>query len=560
MGYSRRDQQIQTGRVMLGARFKIVLIFCVLLSHSYLYAETLIPLKIQKGTNLITITRQFCTSEYHWKEIAKINNLKAPYIISAGDVLYAPIELLKAEKLSAKVASVIGGVFIVSNGKKLKQVMKGDFIYPGQTLVTEDDGFTHLVFPDNKYTRISSGSKFTLTYLVRLTDNSLKAEFFLEKGRITHEVKKQLEVNETFTTRTPVSVTGVRGTEFRLKVTDEKVNIVETLKGVVSVKGESGGLFLKKGEGTKVAKGLSPIPARPLPAIPVTPAVSDIVKMLPVKIDAPVDPAVSQYRLRITADENGNNTILEKLAKPGSVFTLLALPDGIYFGFLTAIDSESYESLPASRFTFEVRTIPGAPIFVSSLNGKATFETTIEKKWLQAEGDSSYHLQLAKESDFNAPMVDFIQKDTSYVTDNLEPGTYYVRVQAIASDEFRSLYSLVDSWKVQKKAELGTLEGSSKDGMNLRWATMGEGIVYDLQVGKNKDFTELLVSEEGLAKSEFTYGKYMEPATYYVRVRGVLDDGQVSPWTPAQKLKIDTPPFGFLDAGVLVFFLGIILL
>jgi hypothetical protein len=52
--------------------------------------------------------------------------------------------------LSAKVASVIGGVFIVKNGKKLHQVSKGDLIFPGQTLVTEDDGFTHLIYPDIK--------------------------------------------------------------------------------------------------------------------------------------------------------------------------------------------------------------------------------------------------------------------------------------------------------------------------------------------------------------------------------------------------------------------------
>ncbi|BHH82714.1 hypothetical protein LA52FAK_10030 [Desulforhopalus sp. 52FAK] len=525
-----------------------------------LHAEILIPITVQKGTNLITITRQFCTSKYHWKEIAKINNLTSPFLISSGDVIYAPIELLKTEKLTAKVASVVGGVFILERGKKLKRVVKGDEIYPGQTLVTEEDGFTHIVFPDNKYTRISSGSKFTLTYLVRLTDKSMKAEFFLEKGRITHAVKKQLEVNETFTTRTPVSVTGVRGTEFRMKVSEDKVNIVETLKGIVNVQGDAGNLSLNKGEGTKVAEGQKPELPKKLPPTPESPVIDDIFRTLPVIVSAPEDDSATSYRLRITTDQIGNNTVLEKQAQPGGSFTLLALEDGKYYGFLTALDDEDFESLSASPFIFEVRTVPGAPIFVMPHEGKATFEKSVEINWLQAEDDDTYHLQLARDEEFSSLIVDEHQKETRYTITELEPGTYFFRVQSVAGDGFTSLYSLVDSWKVQQQASLGPLEGSNEDGVNLHWATMGDDIVYDLELSKNKDFTQLVVSAQALVAPEFSYTKYLDPANYYVRVRGVLSDGQVSPWTPAQKLVIEPAPFSWLDTTVLAFFLGLLLI
>lgn len=538
----------------------LLILLSFIVSTSQVYAETLIPITIQKGANLIAITRQFCTSEYHWKEIAKINNLSPPYKISPGDILLAPIELLKVEKVSAKVASVIGGVFIVSNGKKLQRVSQGDLIMPGQTLVTEDDGFTHLIFPDNKYTRISSGSKFTLTYLVRLSDNSLKAEFFLEKGRITHAVKKQLKVNETFTTRTPVSVTGVRGTEFRLKVSEDNVNIVETLQGVVKVAGETGELSLLKGMGTKVEAGQRPATPKKLPAIPMSPVVSDIVKELPVKIPAPVADGMNLYRLRITTDEEGYNTVLERTARPGAFFTLLALADGKYFGFLTAIDAEGFESLPAPPFFFQVRTIPGAPIFVSARNGKTIFDQSLAVEWLQGEGQQSYNLQLAKDDQFSELIFDRVQAENSYVFEDLTPGAYYCRVQSIASDGFRSLYSLVDTWKVQQQTSLGPLEGSSKDGVNLRWASMGEDIVYELQMSRNKDFSDLLISEKNLQNAEYSYNEFMDPATYYVRVRGVLSDGQMSPWTPSQKLKIAPAPFSLVDGTVLTLFLSLILI
>lgn len=538
----------------------ILLLLIFFFSCASAIAETLVPIKVEKGANLIHLTRQFCTSKYHWKEIARINKLSPPYLISPGDIIYAPLELLKTEKLTATVASVIGGVFIVQRGQKLKRVSIGDLIYPGQTLVTEEDGFAHLVFPDNKYTRISSGTNFSITYLVRLADSSLKAQFFLEKGKLTHSVKKQLRVNETFNTRTPVSVTGVRGTEFRMKVPGADSNIVETLKGVVDVEAGGEELKLKKGEGTRVAAGMAPAPPRKLPPTPPVLDIPEIFRVLPVRIKAPAQAAdITMYRLRVSTDVEGNNTVLEQLEVPGKNFILLSLADGMYYGHLTSIGLAGFESIPAPPFKFMVRTIPGAPILSSPQNGRQTFDSKVEVAWLQGEDAKSYHIQLATDRDFQEIIEDLINHKSSVVFHSLTPGKYYLRVQAVADDGFTSLYSLVDSWEIKKETTLGTLEGSRDEGLKLRWASMGDDIVYDLQISRNRSFTDIFMSQAGLDNPEFSYKEYIEPDTYYIRVRGVLKDGQASPWTPAQKLTINPAPFGLLDAGVLtIFFLGLI--
>lgn len=540
--------------------YTILLLLLFLLSCAPAIAETLVPIKVQKGANLIHLTRQFCTSKYHWKEIARINKLSPPYLISPGDIIYAPLELLKTEKLTATVASVIGGVFVVESGKELKRVSIGDLIYPGQTLVTEEDGFAHLVFPDNKYTRISSGTKFSITYLVRLADSSLKAQFFLEKGKLSHSVKKQLRVNETFNTRTPVSVTGVRGTEFRMKVPGANSNIVETLKGVVDVEAGGEELKLKKGEGTRVAVGMAPAPPRKLPPTPPVLNVPGVFRVLPVRIKSPEQAAdITMYRLRVSTDPEGNNTVLEQLEVPGKNFILLSLVDDTYYGHLTSIGVVGFESIPAPPFKFMVRTIPGAPILSSTQNGRQTFDSRVEVSWLQAEDAKSYHIQLAGDRYFQEIKEDLISHKSSVVFDNLTPGKYYLRVQAVADDGFSSLYSLIDSWEIKKETTLGTLEGSRDGGLKLRWESMGDDIVYDLQISRNHSFTDVFMSQTGLEDPEFAYENYIEPDTYYIRVRGMLEDGQVSPWTPAQKLTIDPAPFGLLDAGVLtIFFLGLI--
>ncbi len=557
---TRKITEKNTRKSLLRSCSTFILICMVLFSLDTVKAEILIPLTVQKGTNLIHLTRQYCTSEHHWKELAKINKLTEPYRLLPGDTLYAPIELVQKEMVTAKVVSVIGGVFIISDNKKLKRVQKGDLVVPGQTLVTEEDGFAHLIFPDNKYTRISSDSKFTLTYLIRLTDKSLKAEFFLERGRITHAVKKKLKKNENFTTRTPVSVTGVRGTEFRVKMGDNEENIIETLGGVVKVNAAGNSLNVKTGEGTKVERGKGPQQPVRLPPSPSVPLIEDVYRVLPVIITPEKGKNVSSYRLRVTADQEGNETILELTALAGESFTLLALPDGELYGFLTALDQDGFESLPAPRFIIYVRTLPGAPIVSSPHRGKTIFAPEVEIRWLESEYATSYFVQTASDKGFKNILSEKIQQKAVFVDKEMAPGNYFLRVQAIAEDSFRSPFSLVDHWIIQQIPSLGDLEGSVEGGVHLNWVSMGTGILYDIQVSKNRNFTKLARQAEGLVDPEYSFENSIEPGTYFVRIRGVLPDGQVSPWTAAQILKIPGPSFGIWDAVVIIGFLGLILL
>lgn len=536
------------------------LMFSWFLASTSLRAEVLIPITIEKGTNLIKLTRKYCTSHYHWKEIAKINKLSPPYTIIAGSTLYAPIELVKKEKVVARVASVIGGVFIVKHGKKLTRVVKGGEVFPGQTIVTEEDGFAHIIFPDNKYTRIASNSKFTLTYMVRLVDDSLKAEFFLEKGRITHSVKKKLKANETFSTRTPVSVTGVRGTEYRVKMEKSQTNVVETLRGVVELRGGGRSVKIKGGEGVIVEKGKSPTAPVKLPQIVQGIEVQEIYRKLPIVITAPSQAEIKKYRLSVTTDAEGTDTVLELLATPGQEFTLLAVPDGKYFGFLTAIGQNNLESLPMAPVVFRLRTIPGPPLVKVPLDGKVIFGDKVDLTWLDQEHAEQYFVQVASDEVFSMVVDEKLQDGTVYKGSNLAEGRYFFRVQSVAKDGFRSLFSLTDRWQMRQKPTLKSFEGSLEDGVHLKWGNMGEDIIYDLQMSKKKDFTSLVKDVHGLQTPSFSLKDSLEPGTYYVRVRGVMENGQISPWTPYQILKIPQPSFGILDTAVLVGILGLSLL
>lgn len=536
--------------------FFIVLLFSV----SRVNAEILVPITIVKGGNLIHIARDYCTSRNDWKKLAEINDLKDPYLIYPGAALQIPLSLLLTEKLSAQVGSVNGGVFLVEKDSRLRQLKKGDTILPGQTVVTEKEGFASLIFPDNKFTRIASESRFTITYLVRLTDKSMKAEFFLEQGRIVHAVKKKLRQNETFKTRTLVSITGVRGTEFRLKIEAKGTNFVETLGGTVEVRGDGEPLALKEGEGIQIEEGGAMGKPRKLPASPSLPELKEIYRTLPVVFPAPVGENFRYLRLRITGDRQGTETVLEQVVSPGDNFTLLSLEDRTYYGFLTAIDSFNYESLPAGPFAVQVRTVPSVPVLLTPSDGKVIFDKEVTAQWLKGAQAEQFFFQLGRDKEFKEIVEEKIVHTPVYTTPRLEPGEYFFKVQSIAEDGFRSYFSLIDSWTISESPSLGELEPSTGNRVSLHWNTMGEGITYDLQVGGDKEFRDLVVDQPDLREPLFTLSNSLSPGNYYVRIRGVLGDGQVSPWTPYQMLKIEPGPFAWIEVGLILAFLGIILI
>ena len=462
-----------------------------------------------------------------------------------------PIELLKAETVSAKVASVSGEVYLIRNGKILHRLKKGDEILPGQSVVTEKDGYAHLVFPDQRYTRIASDSKFTLTYYVKVAEQGIKAEFFLEKGRITHSVRMHLRHTESFNTRTPVSVTGVRGTEYRLKMVDSKTNLVETLQGNVSVTAGGKTVTLPKNRGVKVAENQSPSEPRILPDSPVSLAFDAPFKILPLSIQTPQVKNAAFCRMRVTTDETAESTILEKTVPVGEDITINNLPDGRYYAVFTSLDRDLFESQPTVAAPFIVRTIPAAPMSSSPMQGRTIFAEDIKIQWLKGEGADHYMVELAQDEQFSEIIDKITTKAENHTFQDLAPGKYYVRVAAVAADGFQSLYSQKDSWTIAASPDIGEVKATPDEGLSIGWAASGENMKYDLQVSRNKIFSDLLVNESDLAQVNYVFEKELEPDTYFIHIRGVLPDGSRGPWSSSQELKIPSGPFSLKHAAVL---------
>ncbi|MGE4561268.1 MAG: FecR domain-containing protein, partial [Desulfobulbus sp.] len=511
------------------------------------------------GTNLIHIARDFCHDRNDWHEIARINHLGAPYLIIRDTFLQVPRSLLVLDKLSATVASVHGQVGRLE-GEQAVPLNTGDLLLPGQTVVTGSDGYTHLLLPDHTYTRIEPDSQLTINYLFRLKDGNVKADFSLTRGRVIHWIRDKLKANETFQNRTPIALTGVRGTEFRLKTIGETANNVETLRGRVTVSGSGQSTIVNPGQGVRIEAGSPPEQPRALPMPPATPSLEPLYRSLPVVIPAPAHAKATAIRLRITGDQQTQATLFDQSQPPGGRFVVANLPDGGHFASLTAIDQDNFESQVVGPLPFNVRTVPPNPVISFPKTGTTLWGKQGSIQWLESEQVAHYELQVAHDPGFQQMIETKEVAEARYTSPELPPGTYYFRVKAVAPDGFNTLYSVPLQWKLAPAPEMKGMEGTANIRPTLQWPAMVDGWNYDLQVAADKDFTNLVVDQRNLAATSFTLEEKLVAGKYWVRMRGVENGQPASPWTPSQTMTISPKPMGWEELFFGVVTLGIILL
>ena len=89
---------------------------------------------------------------------------------------------------------------------------------------------------------------------------------------------------------------------------------------------------------------------------------------------------------------------------------------------------------------------------------------------------------------------------------------------------------------------------------------MGEGWQYDVQVAYDQEFTKLLVDEQGLTSTSYTFPDKLDPGKYYIHLRGVENGDPVTPWTPEQTITVKNKPKVLQGSLIGALLLGILLL
>ncbi len=542
----------------------LVLIVCLLLVSGSSWAQSgampLIPIRIQQGMGLIRIARRYCRNQNDWQTIARINHLRSPYRIQQGAILLVPLNLLAKQDIVVRVQTVHGKAELLLPHHGAVPLKKGDTILPGQTIRTGAAGHVTLQYPGKISSQIGPLSEVTLIYLFRLRDKAIKAELSLKHGKIIHTIDRKLAPNETFRTVTPIAVTGIRGTRFRLKATGSEISMVETLRGKVDFVAQGNTLLVAQDMGSRVKKGHPPEPPRRLPPPPSVPALVDTFRRLPVNIALPAAKGAVSFRLFLSRDRQGRDIVFEKRCQPERLCSLDRLADGSYWGHLTALDKDNFESRPSAPFPIKVRTSPGPVAFQTPAPPPRSWEKRMTFRWKVVPGAAHYQLELATDREFHTLILQQALATTTFTTPELEPGEYFLRVCSVAPDNFSSLFSPVQHWQVLRMPMLKEVElNKHKHQKTVSWKKQPGISCYALQVCGDAACSTILQTHTGL-KTTSTVLDELETGTYYVRLRGTTASGVNSPWTTPQSFTVDPQPLGLPHLLVALGFLALVFL
>jgi hypothetical protein len=210
----------------------------------------------------------------------------------------------------------------------------------------------------------------------------------------------------------------------------------------------------------------------------------------------------------------------------------------------------------------EVRLNPLPPIVTapprdaSVRKGKATIS------WLRVSDAAGYRLQLAEDSQFSRIVEDLAITDTSHTPPPLSTGTYFYRLLSRAGDGYEGAWSPTQAFTIVPPPPTPAVEQAAvqKDVIHMRWADLGTGISYQVQVAREPDFGTIL-TDLTVDLPELDLPRPTEPGTYHVRIRGIDQEGEAGAFTAPQSFQLtDSSPWLFLGsaAGICLLLLAVL--
>jgi hypothetical protein len=376
---------------------------------------------VKPGDNLYLLASRYFNRVADYRAVQRLNQVADPLKLPVGKTLQIPLGVLKSTPLDARMVAYRGTVSVEQHGKATP-LSVNMLILEGSVIQTGNDGFMTLLLSSGSRVTLPSGSRVRLKAIRKyLLTGATDVDIAVEAGRAETSVSPLRDANSRFRTRTPVSVSAVRGTSFRTAFSEGTGSgQSEVIEGKVAVAGASEEL-IPAGFGAVVDRSgaVSKDSLLPAPAV-LAPGKTQHEALVVINID-PIAGAKT-YRTQIASDAGFVDTVAETVTStPNAEFA--RVPDGNYFVRANAIASSGLEGLSqAYNLKRRLGTVGGA--LEKGDDGKLAF------KWFgQGDGARIYRFQLANDAEFSSMIVD----ETALTGQGLSlaglpPQTYFWRV------------------------------------------------------------------------------------------------------------------------------------
>lgn len=198
----------------------------------------LIVYKIQPGDTLSQLSQKFFRQPADLQLIRNLNHLRSIDLLPTGEYLKIPRDTVKQSPSLATIIS-ISCARVIRAGVPLKPLSVGSTIEEGVVIDIPAECHVSMLLEDSSIIRLPSSAGVKISRLRKnALESSPEVQLDLVRGRIELEVYKGRSKTTPFEVRTPLSVTGVRGTEFRVGYAPaEQTGQVEVIAGSVDAMG-----------------------------------------------------------------------------------------------------------------------------------------------------------------------------------------------------------------------------------------------------------------------------------------------------------------------------------
>lgn len=513
----------------------------------------LVQLTIAKGDYLINICKQYLDTGNRWKEIARINRLNDPRKLQPGAKIMVPVAYLKGMPLDGRVTFVQGEAKGQIGGPGAWAVLKvGDPIPPKSQLKTGNESALEVTYEDGTVFFLRSDTEVGVLKAQKTLSSLQLRDLYLSAGRVVSKVREATGESSRFKVHTPAAIASVRGTEFRVAVNEAQQTFTEVTENRVTVDAADKSVELAQGEGTMVKKGEPPLPPRKLLAPPSPVGLKPIYNTAPAIVFTRIDDAQA-YRVMAAKDKEGKHLLREKIIKTNETFKIAGLADGAYYLLMLSIDPIGLEGLSSIAYPFTIRVNPLPPITQSPREGAKIKGKSVTFQWLSVSDAVRYHVQIGEDREFSKIAVNKTDlTSSSFKADTLEYKPYYFRISSIAKDEYQGAWSDPLPFTLTPLPPTPAVDqpAISKDEINLRSRSVGEGFTYHFQIAKDNQFKEILIDQK-VSKPEITAKKPKDAGIYFVRTAAIDRDGDAGEFSAAQSFEIEERfPYEWVGGGV----------
>ncbi len=308
---------------------------------------------VVSGDTLIALAQRYTGDPYNWRPLQTLNSVEDPYRLPIGARLRIPFSLIPELASQAKLSHVAGHVAV--NGK---QASVQGTLAEGDRVATGPDGFLAVVLADNSVLSVPANSLLSVERLRTFKGTGLIDTILtIRDGSVESRVAPHENGVGRFEVRTPVSITGVRGTHLRVRTADGAAQS-EVISGSAQVgSGNEHDATLRQHQGAAVDAQGNLIGVRALLPAPELPPAKRGSQGWALEFP-PVSGATS-YLVRVAANAQGSHLVSSRLfASPHITFR--APGAGTHYVMVRAVDRDGVMGKDA------VQSFPGVPLLNTS--------------------------------------------------------------------------------------------------------------------------------------------------------------------------------------------------